>query len=309
MRLLLAGVLCLLSVTAQVKTKSAFDKAAFETYIRHLLPIQEGVEVRIADPKPGPMPGLKEVMAHLTYGKFSQDEVFYVSDDGKHILRGNVYDVNQNPFQPELDKLKTDLAPSYGTPGAPVVLIEFSDFQCPVCKEEAKVLRQQLPAAYANQFRVYYKDFPLEPIHPWSKAAAICGRCVFRQNAAAFWDFHDWLFEHQPEITPENLKTKVLEWAQSKGMDSLQLGRCIDTRATEAEVDREIAEGKALGVNATPTIFLNGRRLIGVQWQALEQFMNIELKYQKTAQDAGEKCCEVKVPIPSSTGAAGTGKP
>ena len=62
---------------------------------------------------------------------------------------------------------------------------------------------------FPTQVRVYFKDFPLEPIHPWAKPAAIAGRCVFRQKPAAFWDFHDWIFEHQGEITVENLKDKV----------------------------------------------------------------------------------------------------
>lgn len=279
--------------------KSALDKATLEAYLRHLQLWPAQVQVKIDDPKPSPIAGLYQVDVHLTYGQASQDDTYYVSKDGQRVIRGTIHDVGQNPFQNELAKLKTDLSPSFGAPGAPVVLVVFSDFQCPVCKEEAKVLRQNVSSNFPKDVRVYFKDFPLEAIHPWAKAAAIGGRCVFRQNPTAFWDYHDWIYDHQGEITPENLKSKVLDFANSKNLDALQMTRCFDTKATEAEVDKTLAEGKALHVSATPTMYLNGRPLIGnTPWQNLEQLINMERDYQKTANNAGEKCCEIKIPSP-----------
>src|SRR5215467_13292999 len=155
-----------------------------------------------------------EVNVHLSSGNATQDATFYVSKDGQKILQGSVFDVKDNPFKPELDKLKTDLAPNFGTPGAPVVLVLFSDFQCPFCKEEAKMLRTNLLSAYPKQVRAYFKDMPLDQIHPWARPAAIAGRCVFKQNAAAFWDYHDWMYDHQGEITKENFRDKALEFAK-----------------------------------------------------------------------------------------------
>jgi protein-disulfide isomerase len=176
--------------------------------------------------------------------------------------------------------------------------VEFSDYQCGFCKEEAKMLRDNLLSAYPKQVRLYFKDYPLEQIHPWAKAGAIAGRCVFLQSPAAFWDYHDWIFEHQSEITPENLKAKVQEFAKGKEIDALQLGRCLDTRATEAEVNQSIAEASALNVNSTPTLFINGRRIVGrVDWPTLRNIIDYEIEYQKTAKNAGEDCaCEVKLP-------------
>ena len=89
-----------------------------------------------------------------------------------------------------------------------MVLVVFSDFECPNCKEEAKTLRERLPAAYPKDVRLYFKDFPLEQIHPWAKAAAMAGQCVFRENPAGFWQFHDWIYEHQAEITPDRAVTR-----------------------------------------------------------------------------------------------------
>lgn len=286
---------------AETKPASAFDKTTLEAYLRHLLAMTSDVQMTISDPKPSGVPGLKQVDVRLSLGPRHQDETFFISDDGKKVVRGVSYDISQNPFQPELDKLHTDLSPSFGEPGAPVVLVLFSDFECPNCKDEAKILRDNIPAKFPKEVRLYYKDYPLEAIHPWAKAAAMDGRCVFRQSPAAFWKYYDWMYEHQADMTPDNLKDKVMDWAKTADIDTLQLGRCIDTKATEGEVDKEIAEAQALRVEGTPTTFVNGRRLFGnYPWQNMEQIINGELNYQKTHPDAGEKCCELTIPSPTA---------
>lgn len=280
--------------------KSALDKATLEAYVRHLSVWGPQIKVEIGDPKPSPLPGMLEVNVHASAGNASQDQLFYVTKDGQKMMLGVVYDVKENPFKPDLDKLKTDLQPSFGTPGAPVVLVLFSDFQCPFCKEEAKVLRTNLVSTYPKQVRLYFKDMPLDQIHPWARAAAIAGRCVFKQNPTAFWDYHDWIYEHQGDITKENLREKVLEFAKGKEIDALQLGRCMDTRATEAEVNKSVKEAQELHVMSTPTLFVNGRRLPSqVAWPDLRMIIDMEIEYQKTAKNAGEDCgCELKLPAP-----------
>ncbi len=288
--------------TSAAKPKSALNKATLEAYVRHLFLWGPPVKIEVRDPKSAPFPGFLEFVVHASSGDQVQDEVCYVSKDGQKILRGQVYDVKDTPFRQDLDKLKTEFQPSLGTAGAPVVLVMFSDFQCPFCKEEAKVIRQNLISAYPKEVRLYFKDFPLEQIHPWAKTAAIAGRCIFRQNPGAFWDYYDWIFEHQGEITPENAKAKLVQYAASQGsqIDALQFGRCLDTRATVAEVDKNIAEAKLLQIISIPTLFVNGRRLIGNHgWSLIRQAIDWEIDYQKTTQNAGEQaCCELKIPSP-----------
>jgi protein-disulfide isomerase len=142
-------------------------------------------------------------------------------------------------------------------------------------------------------------DFPLDSMHPWAKPAAIAGQCVFKQDADVFWEYHDWIFEHQAEITPDNLVPKIMEFVKDKKVDSLQLSRCIESKATEPEVDKTIAQGKSLDVSSTPTIFVNGRKLPGaIDWPDLKRIIDYEIQYQKTAKNAGEDCgCEVKLPM------------
>ncbi len=262
--------------------KSALTKATLERYLRKVELWPPQVSVSIGDPKPF-IRGLFEVKVHLSAGAATKDFLVYVSADGKTIFRGAVYNVDQNPFQADLRELTTEHQPSFGPANAPMTLILFSDFECPVCREEAKQLREKAPAEAGNELRVVYTDFPLESIHPWAKTAAIAGRCAYRQGAGAFWDYHDWMYEHQADINANNLRAKLGEWARLKKIDAAQFEKCVETRATEGEVDVEIARGKKLQVDSTPTSFLNGRRLVGgVPWQNLIQIIRLELEIDKT---------------------------
>jgi protein-disulfide isomerase len=300
---LAAALLLAAPVSAQNQKKSALDKTVMEAYVRHLYVLKPEIKVQVADPKPSRVEGFVEVVVHASLGDASQDFPFLVSKDGSKILQAIVYDTNSNPFKSDLEKLKTEFQPSLGTPGAPVVLVTFSDFECPHCKDEAAMLRQNLLSAYPTQVRLYAKDFPLDSIHQWARPAAIAGRCVFRQDSSAYWSYSDWIFAHQAEITPASLKDKVMEWAKGqKDIDVLQLGRCMDTKATEAEVNKNVAEGRALDINATPTLFVNGRRIAQViDWTNLRAIIDYEIEYQKTAKNAGEDCgCDLKLDAPGT---------
>ncbi|HZS52339.1 MAG TPA: thioredoxin domain-containing protein [Bryobacterales bacterium] len=286
------------AAAASSDPKSALNKQHLEAYVRHLYGWLPEVKVQISDFTPSPVPGLLETTVHATYELASQDKVFYVSADGKHIIDGAVYPADDNPFRDNLSKITTALQPSFGPAGAEVVIVAYSDFQCPHCREEAKSLRENITKTFPTQVRVYFKDFPL-PNHDWAKTAAIAGRCIYRQNPQVFWQYHDWIFENQSEILTRNFSEKLNEFIQGKRVDPLQLNQCLEKRDTEAEVDKSIAEGKALGINSTPTVFVNGRKLSGATpWPTLQRVIELELDYQKAAKQSDEACCEVKLPTP-----------
>src|SRR6185437_8638898 len=111
--------------------KSALDKATLETYVRHLYVMDSRISIQVSDPKPPEVPGFMDVVVHASLGPQAQDIKFLVSKDGSKILQATVFDVNHNPYQAELEKLKTIGSPSYGTEHAPVVIVAFSDFECP----------------------------------------------------------------------------------------------------------------------------------------------------------------------------------
>lgn len=268
------------SAIAQKKPKSALDKSALEAYLRHVELYRGTVTYKIDDPRPSKdLPGFSEVEVHLSFDGGTRDERYYVSKDGQILVNGDVYRINGNPFQTNLDRLSLADLPSLGPANAPVTIVEFGDLECPDCRMEAPILRHNVRETFASQVRLYFKDFPLGSIHPWARAAAIAGRCVYHQDAKAFWDFYDWIYENQQEIEPDNLNSKVLAWAGQNGLDARRLGGCIETEASEPEVDRSLAEGRSLGVRGTPTLFINGRKIGGLAWPDLELVIRKELEY------------------------------
>lgn len=174
-------------------------------------------------------------------------------------------------------KLNIEDQPSFGPMDAPVTIVEFGDFECPSCRAEAPLLRELIPELFPNKVRIVFKDYPLESIHPWARAASIAGRCVFQQNPQAFWKFYDWDYENQDDITLQNLKSKVLAWAAWNGIRSSQLESCMDSKATDAEIAENISEGKAAAVRGTPTLFVNGLKAASSQVPALQQMIEKEL--------------------------------
>jgi protein-disulfide isomerase len=286
---------------AQAPAKSALDKATFEAYVRHMYVMDSRIAVNISDPKPDEMPGFSEVTVHASLGNQSQDFVFHISKDGRKIVQGTIFDIARNPFQAEIEKLKTEGAPGVGTSGAPVAIVEFSDFECPYCKEEAKLLRENLLKTYPTQVKLYFKEFPLESVHPWAKRAAMAARCAGRQGVDAFWNFHDWIFANQDKIKPENLRDQVMDWAKGQNqIDGMKLSVCMENKETEADVNKTEEQGRDLAVNSTPTLFINGRRIDKtIDWPSLKSIIDFEIEYQKTAHNAGDDCgCELKLNLP-----------
>lgn len=304
--LITLGLVCLLPAqtkpAAPAKPAAAaapgyLNKETLSAWIHHFRLYPPGVKIDVSDPKPSDVAGMLEITVRASMGAAAEQSRYYVTRDGKKIIDGRSYDATENPFKRELDKLKTDGAAAMGTVGAPVVVVVFSDFQCGYCKKEAEVVRAELLKAFPTQVRLYFKDYPLESIHPWAKTAAIAGRCVLRQDPAKFWDYHDAVFADQEKITAENLKAKIAEIAKSKQLDEAKLEACLTDKTAEAEVAKSAAEAQEVGVQSTPTLFVNGRSIPGsVPWPNLKQIIEFEIGYQSVTHNAGEQCCALPVP-------------
>lgn len=273
------------------------DKAKLEAYIRYAEAFTAEVQFSIDDPVPSAYKGYFRVVAHLTKGQNRLDRVYYVSPDGQHFVNGTIWDLNASPFLDTLEHLPAD-GPSFGPANAKVTIVVFSDFECPFCRELAKTIREHVPQKYPSDVRVVYQDFPIPSIHPWARAAAEASRCVAKQNVAAFWAFHDWIFDHQEEINPGNLRQKVLDFGKDHQLDATKLGGCIDSHETAPAVDRSVRAGQGLQIEQTPTLFINGRMIGGaISWEQLASILDLELKRPANVPGpAAEKCCEVTIP-------------
>lgn len=303
MKLALALLLAAFSLTAQ--TKSALDKSTLEAYLRYSELWIPQVTVKIDDPKPSSVvKDYFDVWVHLAYNGQMKDEMYYVSKDGLNVFKGTAFDIAKSPFQESLDLLKEDKQPSFGAGDkAAVNLVVFGDFQCPVCQKEETELRKNLPGALGDKVRVYFNDFPLTTLHPWAMKASVMGRCMYHEGQDAFWNYHDWIYANQEQLTLENFEGKAEEFAKSKNLDAGRLKACAEDKAARAEVDNTIAMGRSLSVNATPTLYINGRKIEGaVEWNVLTQLLQIEMDHQaqvaKAAKPADDSCCTVEIPTP-----------
>jgi protein-disulfide isomerase len=148
--------------------------------------------------------------------------------------------------------------PSLGRASAPVTLIEFSDFQCPFCQRVAPTLKK-LRETYGDKVRIVWKDFPLTQIHPQAFKAGEAAHCAGDQGK--YWEYHDRLFANQQQLQPEDLKKHAAEI----GLDASAFGTCLDSSKYGERVRNGVAQGTRLGVNSTPTIYVNGRVLSGAQ--------------------------------------------
>lgn len=274
------------------------DKTHLLSYLRYAEGWTDSVEAAADDPKPSPIPGFSEVDVHLTFPKGKLDRIYYLSADGKALVGGNLYDLGDSPFKIALSKLTAANAPAKGPENAPVTVVVFSDFECPYCRDEAKLLREDIPKKYPKEVRVVFKDFPLEPVHTWARKAAIAAHCVIEQNPAAYWPFHETMYTHQGEITDGNLEARIQEFAGQQNLDSLRLMTCVQNKATAGIVEKSEAEARALGISQTPTLFINGRMVTGaVPLEKLEMVIQWELKRETgSAKAEAEKCCEVGPP-------------
>jgi protein-disulfide isomerase len=271
------------SKTVNASSQSPLQKSV-EAYLRHLYAFGPDVQLTISEPKPSLVAGLLETTVELKNGESSETAKFYVSADGKYLVRGDVSDLSKDPLAETRKLIQMQDAPSIGNPQAPITLVEFSDFECPVCKNLHDALRGILPNY--PQVRVVFKDFPIEQLHPWARTAALAGRCAYQEDPKAFWKLYDAIYDHQDVISAANAWTKMNEYAADAGLNAEKFRSCLASPGAGEAVNASRANGQQLEVNSTPTVFVNGRRIVGADAQLLERYIQYEaaqLKANKTA--------------------------
>jgi len=261
---------------------------SIEAYLRHLYAFGPNVALVVGPPKPTQVEGLLETNIDLTIDGNKQTVKFYVSNDGKFLFQGELSDLTKDPLAQNRAQIQMNDAPSLGNPNAKVTLVEYSDFECPVCRNLHDALRGIL-STYGDNVRVVFKDFPIEQLHPWARTAAIAGRCAYQQEPKAFWKMYDFIYDNQEIISAANAWTKMMDYAGQSGLDADTFKTCMASPEAGAAVNASRANGQLLDVNSTPTVFVNGRRLVGADAHLLEQYINYELAQQKPGKAAEKK--------------------
>ena len=221
--------------------------------------------------KPSDLKGYDMMPVILSAPEGSTSLEFYISPDNKKMGRLDKFDL------PELADKKIDLAgrPVRGNANAKVQVVVYDDFQCPYCALMHDQMVNTVLPQYGEKLKVVYKDYPLTEIHPWATHAAVNANCVGAQNGTAYWEYADKVHgeldklnkndkgEKRPLIEQTNrLDAIANEVGKKHGLDAEKLNACVKAQDTKA-VMASHAEGDSLGVDSTPTLFINGERIAG----------------------------------------------
>lgn len=242
--------------------------------IRANFNVRPSVDITLGERKPSEFTGYDILPVTLSEKQNSHTYEFLVSKDGKKLMR-------MNPVEDVEQKISVADRPIRGNKDAKVKIIVFDDFQCPYCRSNHEELFGDVMKDYGDKVEVIYKDYPLAEIHPWAMHAAIDAECLAAQNKDAYWDFADYVHPHAREISGQNrplaeqfdeldkITTQIGE-KRKFNMETLQA--CVE-KQDDSAVLPSIKEGEALGINATPTIFINGLKADGVlpgeEWRAI----------------------------------------
>jgi len=162
-----------------------------------------------------------------------------------------------------------------GNPKAPVVIVEFSDFQCPYCRQAQPVLKSVL-AKYEGKVSLAYRDLPLRDIHPQAQLAAEASRCAGEQGK--FWEYHDILFANPSKFTRDDM----IGHARNQKLDEKQFDSCLLSGKYKEQIEQDRLTGLKAGVSGTPGFFINGNMLSGnLPQEAFEKAIEAELSAAK----------------------------
>jgi protein-disulfide isomerase len=224
-------------------------------------------QCRVEDPACGQSQTLAGIVADAAAANKSAAEIRKILADSPLVKAASQRD------RILLDPVSINIlgAPVKGPAAAKVTIIEFSDFQCPFCVKAIPQL-DALMKAFPNDVRLVYKQFPLES----HSQAALASRASLAAHAQGkFWPLHDRMYANSRAINRET----VLGWAKEFGLDMAKFTKVFDAPETQAAVDRDLADGGRAGVNATPTIYINGKKYQGaIALEQLTPIITAELK-------------------------------
>jgi protein-disulfide isomerase len=269
-RSLLILLLICLGCVAQSTPPDLARKIEHQVRSFYSLPPEVKVTVGAITPA-SDVPGYDSVTVKLDQGEGKQkDYSFLISKDRNTMLRMTKFDLSKDPYADLMSKIDVTGRPSRGAKGAKVVVVNFDDFECPFCSRMHQTLFPEIFKEYGDRVTFYYKDYPLAEIHPWAIHAAVDAGCLATQNADAYWDFADYIHankqvvdnERTPPARLDAVDKMALLQGQRHNVDLPKLQACLKAQNEDA-VRASMKEADSLGVDATPTLFINGQKIDG----------------------------------------------
>jgi protein-disulfide isomerase len=251
-------------------------------FLRQTFGYDPNVSWKIFAIKPSVAADLWEVDVVLANPRGQQNTTFFVTADQQHALVGDLIPFGEKPFASTNSELQKGInGIARGPANAPVTIVEFSDLQCPHCKQAQPTIDKLL--GEETNARFVFQQFPL-PSHNWAAKAASYADCIGRANNDAFWKFVGATYNAQSEITESNADQKLTSLAESVGVKGSDMAACAAKPDTKSRIDASVNLGKKVQVTGTPTLFINGRRIAnvnGTPYEILKSIVEFEAKQGK----------------------------
>jgi protein-disulfide isomerase len=266
------SILLLLLICLGCSAQSAPPEISrrIERQVRAFYNIPSSVKINLGPLKPSEFANYDAMNISFDGGEKKQNYDFLLSKDGKTLLRMTKLDLTRDPYADVMKKIDVGSRPTRGNKEAKVVAVNYDDFQCPFCSRMHQTLFPQMLKDYGDRVLFIYKDYPLSQIHPWAIHAAVDANCLASQSNDAYWDFADYIHSNQGQVNSEKgseaqfsaLDRTTLQQGQKRNLDLPRLQSCIKAQQQDA-VKASIKEAESLGVEATPTMFVNGEKVDG----------------------------------------------
>lgn len=273
-KIFLGGFLLLLAIGCKAQTPTATTpnnaevNRRIEVLVRSQFRVPPQYSVTIGAHTKSDFKGYDTVPITFSLNGKSKTIDFLLSEDGKTLARLDTFDISKDPA----DAVSVAGRAVRGNPNAKVTLVNFDDLECPYC---ARMHQELFPATlerYKNLVRFVYKDDPLVEIHPWAMHAAVDANCLASQSGTAYWNYVDYLHSHGQEVDGEKRDVKTSfatldrlanEEASRSKLNTAEVQACV-AKQDESAVQASRKEADALGIDGTPSIFVNGERLSGL---------------------------------------------
>jgi protein-disulfide isomerase len=276
-----------------------------ERQVRSSFSIPPETRILVGALKTSEFPNYDALTITFDNGERKQDVNFLLSKDGNTLIRMSRYDLTKDPYEEVMRKIDTKDRPTRGNKDAKVVAINYDDFECPYCSHMHQTLFPTIFKEYGDRVLFIYKDYPLVEIHPWAVHAAVNANCLAAQNNDAYWDFADFIHANQKEVNQQSPPARVtmldrftVERGSKYNLDGPKLQACIAAQKEDA-VRASMKEATAIGVDATPTLFVNGEKIDGAL-----PLPELRAVFNRALRDAGVS----PPPPPAATSSSPPGK-
>jgi protein-disulfide isomerase len=248
-------------------------------FMQKMFGYDSSVTWEVVSIRPSSIAGISEVNVILKNPQGQQNTKLYVAADGQSALIGEIIPFGSDPFAAARTALEKGInGPSRGQADAPVTIVEFSDLQCPHCKEAQPTIDKLM--SEEKNARLVFQNFPLQS-HDWAAKAAAYADCIGRSSNDAFWKFMQGVYDAQSDILTTNADEKLTALADKSGVKGTDIAACAAKPETASRVEHSVALGKSVDVTGTPTLFINGRKianLAGLPYDMLRQLVEFAAK-------------------------------